>query len=194
MAEEKEALGRSEKSAGSKATRSDMIRLGIALFGGILVLNSYLAKIFFDLSIDETARDLSAFIGAFMLCVPIVWEASKILVHGTVRMNELVAMENRSPPLRSATTALLGRWPSLCLSPSLSRSAPPVGPPSRRWCGSLRARRDASWMAMEIDAFTDCAPAYLPCAPPGGIFRGRPHSQRQQHSQSGQHHWRISAC
>ncbi|MDY0175847.1 MAG: cation-translocating P-type ATPase [Lentisphaeria bacterium] len=92
MAEEKEALGRSEKSAGSKATRSDMIRLGIALFGGILVLNSYLAKIFFDLSIDETARDLSAFIGAFMLCVPIFWEAIKNLVHGKVRMNELVAL------------------------------------------------------------------------------------------------------
>mgnify|MGYP000849105600 CR=1 FL=1 len=92
MAEEKEAVSRSEKGASTKATRSDMIRLGIALFGGILVLNSYLAKIFFDASIDETARDLSAFIGAFMLGVPIFWEAIKNLIQGKVRMNELVAL------------------------------------------------------------------------------------------------------
>ena len=91
MAEEKE-LHTVTVNTGSKATRSDMTRLGIALLGGILVLNSYLSKLFFADAVDEIARDLSAFVGAFMLCVPIFWEAVKYLFKGHVRMNELVAL------------------------------------------------------------------------------------------------------
>ncbi len=92
MAEEKEISTMTERKAGGKVTRSDMIRLGVALLGGILVLNSYLAKLFFAEAIDEVARDLSAFVGAVMLGLPIFWEAIKNLVKGKVRMNELVAL------------------------------------------------------------------------------------------------------
>ena len=92
MAAEKEISNATARKPGSKATRSDMTRLGIALLGGILVLNSYLAKLFFAGAVDEIARDLSAFIGAAMLCVPIFWEAIKNLFRGEVRMNELVAL------------------------------------------------------------------------------------------------------
>ncbi|NLF93278.1 MAG: cation-translocating P-type ATPase [Oligosphaeraceae bacterium] len=75
-----------------KASRSDMTRLGIALFGGILVLNSYLAKVFFSDLTDAIARDASAFLGAVILAVPIFWEAIHNLYRGRVRMNELVAL------------------------------------------------------------------------------------------------------
>jgi Cd2+/Zn2+-exporting ATPase len=92
MVEEKEISTAIERKPDGKVTRSDMIRLGIALLGGILVLNSYLAKLFFAEAIDEVARDLSAFVGAFMLGLPIFWEAVKNLVKGEVRMNELVAL------------------------------------------------------------------------------------------------------
>jgi Cd2+/Zn2+-exporting ATPase len=92
MSAEKEVTNTKARKAESKATRSDMGRLAVALLGGILVLNSYLAKVFFPEAIDEFARDLSAFIGAVMLCVPIFWEALKNLLRGEVRMNELVAL------------------------------------------------------------------------------------------------------
>ena len=76
----------------AKSSRSDMTRLGIALFGGILVLNSYIAKIFFSDITDAIARDASAFLGAVILAVPIFWEAIHNLYRGRVRMNELVAL------------------------------------------------------------------------------------------------------
>ncbi len=74
------------------ANRSEMTRLGVALLGGILVLNSYLAKIFCSDFTDPIARDASAFIGALILAVPIFWEALRHLYQGRVRMNELVAL------------------------------------------------------------------------------------------------------
>lgn len=92
MVAEKESGARDASKIRSKATHSDMTRLGIALFGGILVLNSYLSKLFFSGAIDDVARDLSAFIGALMLGIPIFWEAARNLCHGRVRMNELVAL------------------------------------------------------------------------------------------------------
>lgn len=76
----------------SRVGHAEMIRLGIALLGGILVLNSYLSKLFFSSSVDVIARDLSAFIGALMLSLPIFWEAARDLVRGKVHMNELVAL------------------------------------------------------------------------------------------------------
>ena len=48
------------KSTESKVGKPEMLRLGIALFGGILVLNCYLSRVFFPNAIDETARDFSA--------------------------------------------------------------------------------------------------------------------------------------
>ena len=76
----------------SKVGKPEMLRLGIALFGGILVLNCYLSRVFFSDAIDETARDFSALAGALILSIPIFYEALRDLCKGKVHMNELVAL------------------------------------------------------------------------------------------------------
>jgi Cd2+/Zn2+-exporting ATPase len=68
------------------------MHLGTAIFGGILVLNSYLAKTFFAGLIDPFAVELSAIIGALILGVPILYSAAKDLLAGKIYMNELVAL------------------------------------------------------------------------------------------------------
>ena len=80
------------KSTENKVGKPEMLRLGIALFGGILVLNCYLSRVFFPNAIDETARDFSALIGALILSLPIFFEAIRDLIKGKVHMNELVAL------------------------------------------------------------------------------------------------------
>ena len=92
MQEESTLASAQPKTQVTRVTKSDMGRLGIALFGGILVLNYYLAKLFFGGAIDPFARNMSALIGALILSVPIYWEAIKDLCHGKVGMNELVAL------------------------------------------------------------------------------------------------------
>ena len=85
-----EQATRSAKSA--NAMRPEIIRLGIALLGGILVLNAYLAKVLFPSAVDPVAREFSSFIGALMLSLPIFWEAVCDLLKGKVHMNELVGL------------------------------------------------------------------------------------------------------
>lgn len=85
-----EQATRSAKSA--NAMRPEIIRLGIALLGGILVLNAYLAKVLFPHAVDPVAREFSSFIGALMLSLPIFWEAVCDLLKGKVHMNELVGL------------------------------------------------------------------------------------------------------
>ena len=75
-----------------KALRPEMMRLGVALIGGILVLNSYLARVFFSRWIDVQAMEISAFLGALMLSIPIFWEAACDLFKSRIQMNELVAL------------------------------------------------------------------------------------------------------
>ncbi len=75
-----------------KALRPEMMRLGVALVGGILVLNSYLARVFFSRWIDAQAMEISAFLGALMLSIPIFWEAACDLFKSRIQMNELVAL------------------------------------------------------------------------------------------------------
>ena len=87
-----EAAPVARKNAESKVGMPEMYRLGIALFGGILVLNCYLSRVFFSDAIDETARDFSALAGALILSLPIFFEAIRDLVKGKVHMNELVAL------------------------------------------------------------------------------------------------------
>ena len=87
-----EAVPVARKNAESKVGKPEMFRLGIALFGGILVLNCYLSRVFFSNAIDETARDFSALIGALILSLPIFFEAIRDLIQGKVHMNELVAL------------------------------------------------------------------------------------------------------
>lgn len=67
-------------------------RLALAVFGGILVLNSYLAKLFFPTAIDPLAADLSAVVGSLILGIPILIAAVRDLVRGKIYMNELVAL------------------------------------------------------------------------------------------------------
>ena len=92
MQEESTLANAQPKPQVTRVTKSDMGRLGIALFGGILVLNYYLARLFFTGAIDSFAMRLSALIGAIILSLPIYWEAVKDLCHGKVGMNELVAL------------------------------------------------------------------------------------------------------
>jgi len=80
------------RAAVSRVTRSDMGRLGAALFGGILVLDSYLAGLLFSARIDQFTMDLFALVGAVILSIPIFWEAGRDLFRGVVGMNELVAL------------------------------------------------------------------------------------------------------
>ena len=87
-----EAAPVARKNAESKVGKPEMFRLGIDLFGGILVLNCYLSRVFFSNAIDETARDFSALIGALILSLPIFFEAIRDLIQGKVHMNELVAL------------------------------------------------------------------------------------------------------
>jgi len=71
---------------------SETSRIGLALFGGILVLNSYLADRFFPGVIDPFAAMLSGLLGALVLALPIFWAAGRDLIQGKVYMNELVAL------------------------------------------------------------------------------------------------------
>ena len=82
----------SSKVQKSNAMRPEIIRLGIALLGGILVLNSYMSKVLFKGAVDPAASNLSAFLGALVLSLPIFWEAIHDLIKGKVHMNELVAL------------------------------------------------------------------------------------------------------
>ena len=57
-----EAAPVARKATDSKVGKPEMFRLGIALFGGIRVLNCYLSRVFFSNAIDETARDGKKFV------------------------------------------------------------------------------------------------------------------------------------
>ncbi|MFO7820894.1 MAG: cation-translocating P-type ATPase [Lentisphaeria bacterium] len=71
---------------------NEHISLTVAVIGGILVLNSYLAVKFFPGWIDPFAINLSALIGALILSIPIFISAVKDLLRGKIYMNELVAL------------------------------------------------------------------------------------------------------
>lgn len=76
-------------SEGAGHERS-MGRLSIALFGGLLIINSYLLE--WLLPERSFAAQFSAVLGAFTLACPIVLTALKDLYRGKVYMNELVAL------------------------------------------------------------------------------------------------------
>lgn len=72
--------------------RREAMRLALALLGGILVLNSWLATKYFPNAIDAEAAQLSAAIGAVLLAAPIFVAAVRDLMAGKVYMNELVTL------------------------------------------------------------------------------------------------------
>lgn len=65
-------------------------KLGLALSGGIFILNSYILNWVFPGQVF--ASELSAIIGAVMMAMPIIITALKDLYHGKIYMNELVAL------------------------------------------------------------------------------------------------------
>ncbi len=71
---------------------SEAVRLAIALLGGVLVLNSYVARAFFSKSLDPFAIELSAIVGSLILAFPIFRSSVRDLFAGKVYMNELVAL------------------------------------------------------------------------------------------------------
>jgi Zn2+/Cd2+-exporting ATPase len=86
---EKTALAAAD---GHGHTHHEATHIGLALGGGILVLNSYLANRFFATAIDPFAVTLSGLLGALLLSLPIFWSAGKDLIQGKIYMNELVAL------------------------------------------------------------------------------------------------------
>ncbi|MDR0932615.1 MAG: cation-translocating P-type ATPase [Victivallales bacterium] len=67
-----------------------MGRIGFAILGGLLTINSFVLEYF--LPGQEFAAKMSALFGAFVLALPIIVTAIKDLVNGKVYMNELVAL------------------------------------------------------------------------------------------------------
>lgn len=73
-------------------SHEETIRLGVAITGGLLVLNSYLAEFLLPRALDPVAIELSALLGALILAVPILWTSAKDIIRGKIYMNELVAL------------------------------------------------------------------------------------------------------
>ncbi|MBO5899598.1 MAG: cadmium-translocating P-type ATPase, partial [Lentisphaeria bacterium] len=67
-----------------------MGRIAFAIVGGILTVNSFVLQ--WLLPSQETAWQLNALFGAFILAFPIIMTAVKDLIKGKVYMNELVAL------------------------------------------------------------------------------------------------------
>ena len=87
-----ERLDNRARQAADGHGHSETTDIGLALVGGILVFNSYLANRFFVGAIDPFAVMLSGLIGALLLSLPIFWSAARDLLQGKVYMNELVAL------------------------------------------------------------------------------------------------------
>ncbi len=67
-----------------------MVKLGVVILGGIFIINSFLLQVFFQ-ELDFAA-EISSFVGAIILAIPIMVTAIKDLYKGTFYMNELVAL------------------------------------------------------------------------------------------------------
>ncbi len=69
--------------------RHAQINLGVAVFGGILLINSWLATLVYQ---DKFLSMLSAVVGALMLAAPILYSAITDAIRGKVGMDILVAL------------------------------------------------------------------------------------------------------
>ncbi len=77
-----------KKSVEAQTGRASIFILGI-LFGGILVINAYVAEWLFE---DDFHSKAMALAGALLLGVPIVLHAASSLLRGQMHMDELVAL------------------------------------------------------------------------------------------------------
>jgi len=83
-----------EHEMGPDHTKGKQVRVSIALLGtlagGVLLLNSVIAPIFYGP--DSEVAELSAMIGAVLLAFPIIVHAIKAILSGHMHMDELVAL------------------------------------------------------------------------------------------------------
>lgn len=83
-----------EHELGHDHTKGKQFRVSLALLGtlagGVLLLNSGIAPIFYGA--DSEVAKLCAMIGAILLGGPVVWHAIKCMVRGHMHMDELVAL------------------------------------------------------------------------------------------------------
>ena len=75
---------------GEKGTKGVSIALIGTLAGGVLLLNSYIAPIFYGK--ENSIVEFSAMIGALLLALPVILNALKSIVKGKMHMDELVAL------------------------------------------------------------------------------------------------------
>lgn len=84
-------IGSSGKKGDEDKAKSKLFgNIGISLFGGLLIANSFILQ--WLLPGQEYASEFSAIIGAILLAIPIFVTAITDLIEGNVHMNELVAL------------------------------------------------------------------------------------------------------
>jgi len=81
---------------GHEHTKGKQFRVSAALLGtlcgGVLLLNSVIAKLSFLYGPDSQVAELSAMAGAFLLGLPVVLHAARCMLSGHMHMDELVAV------------------------------------------------------------------------------------------------------
>jgi len=81
---------------GHEHTKGKQFRVSAALLGtlcgGVLLLNSVIAKLSFLYGPDSQVAELSAMAGAFLLGLPVILHAARCMLSGHMHMDELVAV------------------------------------------------------------------------------------------------------
>ncbi|MBO4513189.1 MAG: cation-translocating P-type ATPase [Victivallales bacterium] len=163
-----------KKGQSSNAMKPEIIRLAVALLGGILVLNSYLARVLFGKTIDPVASEFSAFIGALILSLPIFWEAICDLIKGKIHMNELVGLALlaafASGEYRTAGAVAFFMLITITIEKRTAIGAEAAIEAVVRLTPRMARRLDASGKEQEVDAFNDLKTGDLCRVRPGENF------------------------
>ena len=163
-----------KKGQSSNAMKPEIIRLAVALLGGILVLNSYLARVLFGKAIDPVASEFSAFIGALILSLPIFWEAICDLIKGKIHMNELVGLALlaafASGEYRTAGAVAFFMLITITIEKRTAIGAEAAIEAVVRLTPRMARRLDASGKEQEVDAFNDLKTGDLCRVRPGENF------------------------
>ena len=163
-----------KKQQSPNAMKPEIIRLAVALLGGILVLNSYLARVLFGKTIDPVASEFSAFIGALILSLPIFWEAICDLVKGKIHMNELVGLALlaafASGEYRTAGAVAFFMLITITIEKRTAIGAEAAIEAVVRLTPRMARRLDANGKEQEVDAFNDLKTGDLCRVRPGENF------------------------
>ena len=156
------------------AMKPEIIRLAVALLGGILVLNSYLARVLFGKAIDPVASEFSAFIGALILSMPIFWEAICDLIKGKIHMNELVGLALlaafASGEYRTAGAVAFFMLITITIEKRTAIGAEAAIEAVVRLTPRMARRLDANGKEQEVDAINDLKTGDLCRVRPGENF------------------------